>query len=651
MDRGERRALLALTEIERAALRLRLAATALAATILVLDPGHDQVTAGSLLLGYAAGALVLRKAGSALPLAGWIGVGVDVLFATALAHLLPLSGAWVLYLFPIGTAALRGGVAAIAATAAASVATYDLVLAARGGDALATDLWPIQVLLAFAVVAAELVWVVMRSRDERRELRTYSLAQRDLAAARDADELLGRLTDHAVRSFGASGAWIEGGATAHGRGLVDDPAARASALPLGGDLVLRVVYDDEQRRERGLAALRDLVTDSGPVLATVTALARIRIEHDADRRALDAVRQLSDETTSAGALARGITTAQSVFGTSAVVRVATGERLVGDLDPDVASELARDNVPPRLVREPATTAAVVGAGPGLVLVSLGTRRPLIETDLDVLRTLGDAIATALARIGERETLIASATELRHRSDELERGLRERDDAVTSAVHELRNPLTSVQAYGQLMTRHLAAVQRQVTQLDSLIEDLLRVPTGAPPRALALERADLAREVSDAAARLRVAVPGRDVRIAAEPGPHEAFVDPSRFAQVLDNVLRNAAKYSPAGDPIDVRLSRAADEVLIAVSDNGDGVPPDERERIFERYVRGSRHAATQPGAGLGLAVSREIVTAHGGRIWADSAGPGRGSTFTIALPAAETATVGGVSPDRAERGA
>jgi signal transduction histidine kinase len=78
--------------------------------------------------------------------------------------------------------------------------------------------------------------------------------------------------------------------------------------------------------------------------------------------------------------------------------------------------------------------------------------------------------------------------------------------------------------------------------------------------------------------------------------------------------------------------------LIAVSDSGDGIAAEDLERIFDRYARGAQHVGALPGAGIGLAISREIVSAHGGRIWAESAGRGQGSTFTIALPATAART-------------
>lgn len=630
------------TDLEQATLRVRLAATALGATVLLLVPGHDQVAAAGLLVGYATVALVLRAHGARLPVSSWVGLAMDVLFATGLCLLLPLSAAWALYLFAIGIAALRLGVGGVLVAVASSVVGYDVALVLRAGDAIASDLWRIQVLLAFAVVATELVWATARARAEHRDLRAYSMAQRDLATAAETDDLLDRLVDHSVRSFGASAAWIAraDAQPTHARGSVDHLTAAphgATAVFLAEDITLHAAFDSEAARARGAAALRDLAADTRALLEAAQDRARARSERDSERRALDAIHRLGGETTRAGVLAQAVSTAQELAGPSAIVRVADGERAVGDLEAEVATAIARDGVAPRLVRgDPAaTTAAVVTAGRGLSLVTLGTRRPLGQAELAALTLIGEATATALERVTERGILVATATELRRRGEELERQLRQRDDAVASAVHELRNPLTSVQAYGQLMSRHLAAVQRQVSQLDSLIGDLLG-PPGSQPRPGASDRTDVAREAIDAATRLRVSVSDTVVSVASAPAEdrYEARIDAGRFAQVIDNVLRNAAKYSPAGAPIEIAVARRDEEVLVSVSDSGDGIAPEDLERIFDRYARGAQHSDSVAGAGIGLAISREIVAAHGGRIWAESAGVGKGSTFTIALPAA-----------------
>jgi two-component system sensor histidine kinase MprB len=234
-------------------------------------------------------------------------------------------------------------------------------------------------------------------------------------------------------------------------------------------------------------------------------------------------------------------------------------------------------------------------------------------------------------IEERDELTRTVAGLRSLNEHLREELRARDDAVASAVHELRTPLTSVQAYGQLMTRNLQAVQRQVDQLERLISDLLALP-GAKPFAVA--EVDLVQEARDAAHRLRI-VADADVEVRVhDEGSLIVRGDPGRLGQVLDNLLRNAAKFSPPGKPIELDIRREGAEVILAVTDRGPGIPADELLLVFERYYRGSGPARSVPGEGIGLAVSREIVAVHQGRIWATSPGPGKGSTFFIALPVA-----------------
>lgn len=267
---------------------------------------------------------------------------------------------------------------------------------------------------------------------------------------------------------------------------------------------------------------------------------------------------------------------------------------------------------------------------------------LVSADL-VRRTRRDAERRALLRFASlilatqeerdravtgRDELARTVAELRALTTHLRDELRSRDDAVASAVHELRTPLTTVHAYGQLMSRNLEAVQRQVGQLERLISDLLQMPAKA-----SAEQVDLLREIEEAAHRLELLTEARvDLRVEDE-GPHVVSGDAGRLAQVLDNVLRNAIKFSPPGAPVRLTLRRDGTDVLVAISDEGQGISSDELSRIFERYYRGSGQPREVAGEGIGLAVCSEIVNAHGGRIWAMSPGPGKGSTFFVALPA------------------
>lgn len=647
------------TRLEQAALRLRLAAAALGVTLLLLATPADRTAAAFVLLAYLLVAVGLRAAaggGQARVRPATVevlGAGADILFAAALSLVLPGAPAWPLYAFAVGGAALRRGPLGAAAATAAAVVAYDVVLISRGADARAVDLWPVQVLLALGLIAAELVWVSVRAERDRAAARAFSLAQRDCAAAGDEQTLLERLADHAVRGFGARSASIvreRDGAppivAARGTAPEGDPGV--VEVRLAGDTVVRASFAPADAAD-GLATLGDLAADVAPLLQAARERETQRRERDVERGVLAALTRLERERTVAGVLAEAAFTAGALIGPAAVLRLADGAVLAGDLAPERAASIGREAVPPRLVRvartaeRPPGTAAVVSLGPGQALVAIGREREASEHDVASLAVLSEVAAAVAARIAQQDALSATAAELRGRNEELAGELRERDDAVASAVHELRNPLASVRAYGQLMSRHLGAVQRQVLQLDSLIEDLLHAPAGASPRPLALEPVDLAREAGEAAGRLRVAAPDREVRVVADrrEAPFTVLLDPIRFAQVLDNVLGNAAKFSPREAAIEVRVERRPDDIAIAVTDRGDGILTEDLERIFERYVRGSGRSAAVPGAGIGLAVARELVAAHGGRIWAESPGPGQGSTFTIALPAAVAAAANG----------
>src|SRR5438477_2793612 len=180
-------------DLGRPLLRLRLAGIALGATLLVLSPRSDQTAAAAALLGYAAAVLVQRFAPARMPALPTVAVALDVLYAAGLSFLLPLSaGTWALYALAIGSAALGFGALGAAAATAASIVAYDAVIALRAEELRPSDLWPVQLLLAIGLLVAELVWAVARGDAIRRRLRAFALAERDLIAARDEDELLDR---------------------------------------------------------------------------------------------------------------------------------------------------------------------------------------------------------------------------------------------------------------------------------------------------------------------------------------------------------------------------------------------------------------------------------------------------------------------------
>ena len=112
-----------------------------------------------------------------------------------------------------------------------------------------------------------------------------------------------------------------------------------------------------------------------------------------------------------------------------------------------------------------------------------------------------------------------------------------------------------------------------------------------------------------------------------------MVDEMQLDQVLTNLLENAARYTPAGSEIQVSAGVFREAVQVRVSDRGPGIPPEERERVFEAFYRGGR-SPEMPGSGLGLAIAKAIVTAHGGRIWVEGA-PGGGAAVVFEIPIGE----------------
>jgi signal transduction histidine kinase len=224
-----------------------------------------------------------------------------------------------------------------------------------------------------------------------------------------------------------------------------------------------------------------------------------------------------------------------------------------------------------------------------------------------------------------------------------------DAFLSVAVHELRTPLTSVKANAQLLERALqggavdavrlerlvGAVVAATDRLVGLTGDLLdvtRVRTGQ--LALRLEVVDLSRLVEQAIARHWAAMDGSHRLTVDLPGdPCHVRVDPSRIDEVVENLLGNAAKYSPAGGPVWLSLHTDAGSAHLVVRDEGIGLPPGSEEAIFQPFGRAANATrARVPGLGLGLHICRGIVGAHGGRMWAESEGEGRGTTMHVVLP-------------------
>jgi len=222
----------------------------------------------------------------------------------------------------------------------------------------------------------------------------------------------------------------------------------------------------------------------------------------------------------------------------------------------------------------------------------------------------------------------------------------RDAFVAAVSHELRTPLTSISGFLEMLAdeeeslsetgrTYLAVLRRSADRLQRIVEDLLLVAQIEAHRLeLRLAPCDLAEVASSAvaAAGPAAAEKGVDLVLSAEPGA-PVRCDAQRLAQVLDNLVSNALKFTEAGGTVTVSTDRANGWARLVVADSGVGIPADEQEQLFSRFFRAS--TATRraiPGTGLGLVIARAIVEEHGGTVSLESR-EGEGTRVTVSLPA------------------
>ena len=245
---------------------------------------------------------------------------------------------------------------------------------------------------------------------------------------------------------------------------------------------------------------------------------------------------------------------------------------------------------------------------------------------------------------DREALLQQAQLQNERLRELDRM---KDEFVALVSHELRTPLTSIRGYLELLLEEvdafdpahadwLSVIDRNSERLLALVEDLLlKAQVSAGKVSLTLSEVDLGTIVEHGVKTAAPVAAARQIELGAstEPLPPVA-ADPVRIGQVIDNLISNALKFTPAGGSVEVRACAAGRFARVEILDTGVGISDEEQERLFERFYR-TAHAQTAavPGAGLGLSIAKAIVEAHGGTISCTST-PGCGSTFAIELPVA-----------------
>ena len=252
-----------------------------------------------------------------------------------------------------------------------------------------------------------------------------------------------------------------------------------------------------------------------------------------------------------------------------------------------------------------------------------------------------AVPLGVPGLRQRLVLLRDLTDLRQTETV-------RRDFVANVSHELRTPLTALRALVETLqdgaaddpesrSEFLHGIGVEVERMSQIIAELLdlaRIESGMADLDLAL--VNLNQVVAPAADRLRAQAARHDVTLEvatiSEPLPVQADAD--RTGRVVMSLVHNAIKFTPPSGSIQVSTQRRDGEAIISVRDSGAGLALDELDRVFERFYKAdpSRSGA---GAGLGLSIARHTVRQHGGRIWAESPGLGRGATFSIALPLSE----------------
>lgn len=312
--------------------------------------------------------------------------------------------------------------------------------------------------------------------------------------------------------------------------------------------------------------------------------------------------------------------------------------LIGASWPDVWPAEGRDAA---CVAIAAAAAGGVGRFQGL----LPTRRSGTPRWWDVVVTpildsgqMPNYLLAVLRDVTDQKTMEAALRETDRRKDEF----------LAMLAHELRNPLSAISSAAELASQPgLSAedawwsqkvISRQVHHLSRLIDDLLdisRITCGTVR--LRIEPFDARAVIAQAVDSVRplIAERGHQLEVSEIPSPLWLVGDPTRIEQVMVNLLTNAAKYTDSGGTIWVSASRAADEVIIEVRDNGIGIPPERLAEVFELFSQGDRSLArSEGGLGIGLTLVKRLTELHGGRVVALSDGPGKGSEFVVRLPSA-----------------
>lgn len=297
---------------------------------------------------------------------------------------------------------------------------------------------------------------------------------------------------------------------------------------------------------------------------------------------------------------------------------------------------------------------IVAAGVGIAYAGI----PLVTSDGHAIGTfcVGDGKPRRwsegeLATLNELARAAMNEIELRllmgllaEQNEQLREADREKSQLVAVISHELRSPLTTVLGALELLREDEAAlgpdraglvrmIERNARRVLRLVDDLL-VTARAEAGGLAIARRPvrLTDVVAESVEAMRRRAEAAEIALHVALDDIAVEGDPERLGQVVDNLLGNAVKFTPAGGSVSVRLERRGETARLVVSDTGPGIPRHEQARVFERFYRAEAARDGPEGTGLGLAIAKALVEAHGGIISLESE-PGAGATFVVELPA------------------
>ncbi len=268
---------------------------------------------------------------------------------------------------------------------------------------------------------------------------------------------------------------------------------------------------------------------------------------------------------------------------------------------------------------------------GRPLGSMGLTAPLPSGQM--VRAMGNLMALTIEKARALED--ASHAEAARQSELLKSAL------LDSLAHDIKTPLTSIKAAVTSLLGGAPAGERELltiineeadrlNQLAAEVIEMARIEAGK----LHLEKRPVAvaELISGALSELAPALKGRPLTVNVPDGLPPAEADPEFAGQVLRQFVENALKYSPEGSPLEISAALKGGKIVFGVADQGPGIEENERARIFDRFFRGRRHRFETRGTGMGLAIAKGIVEAHGERIWVESE-PGQGAVFYFSLAA------------------